>query len=209
MTDSQQQTPAEPGSQQPPPAAAQRPAAIPPALLAQLLAQRGGLPYAGGPIMGMPLPMVIPQAPTAQAQVQLWQGQFPPPDAVKQYEQVLPGSFNRMIAMAERLQEAQIEEVRRAQDYTANDSRRGHWLGFSATFLAIVGAIGCTVVAAITGTTGPYIVAAALVSVPVMAVAKSLIESAKTPSARDIMKATAAETAVEPPVPSPLGDAQI
>ena len=36
-------------------------------------------------------------------EVQVWQGQFPPPDAVEKYEAVLPGAFDRIVAMAERL----------------------------------------------------------------------------------------------------------
>ena len=177
---------------------------MPGAGLSQLLAlaalQRPVLPYAGGPIMGPPLgqvgiPVAIP--PIQQAQVQLWQGQFPPPDAVEKYEKVLPGSFDRMIAMAERLQAAQIEETRRAQDYTRNDLRRGHWLGFSATLLAIVGASACTLVGAIMHENGPLWVAGLLVGVPVMAVAKSLVESARTPTPQEIMQVAGSDTGTE------------
>lgn len=140
--------------QQPP-----QPGPLHPAALAQVLAaaMRPNLPYAGGPIMAPPVgamavPIMMPQI--QQSQVQLWQGQFPPPDAVKSYEAILPGSFDRMIKMAERLQEAQIEETKRAQDYTAVDARRGQWLGFTASALAVLGAVGLTLSAAVTGHTG-------------------------------------------------------
>jgi uncharacterized membrane protein len=191
MSDHQQQPDRGP-TQQAPPVVPPQPIPLSPLILAQL-AQRGGLPYAGGPL-GLPVP-----------QIQLWQGQYPPPEAVKEYEKILPGSFNRMIRMAERLQEAQIAETERAQAYTANDSKRGHWLGFSTTIFAIAGAISCTVAGAITGASGVYWVAGTLVAVPVMAVARALIESARTSSARDLIQAATPETggtqAPSPPTP--------
>src|SRR5437870_316078 len=137
----------EPGQPQPaaspqPPAVQPQPipTAIPPQLLAQLLigGLRPGLGV-GGPI-AVPVPGIVPIAQTQQT-VQLWQGQYPPPDAVEHYERVLPGSFDRMIAMAERLQAAQIEESKRVNHYAHLDSRRGHWLGFSATGLAMLAAL--------------------------------------------------------------------
>ena len=153
--------------------------------------------------MAIPLGL-IPQI-QQQAQVQLWQGQFPPPDAVQKYEEILPGSFNRMIRMAESLQEAQINDAKRAQDYTSADTKRGQWLGFSAVLASVLGAAACTIAAAITHQSGGYWVAGALVGVPVMAVAKALVESARTPSAKDIIQAAAPKsappTAQPPPAP--------
>jgi uncharacterized membrane protein len=48
------------------------------------------------------------------AQVQLWQGQFPPPDALERYEKLLPGAFNRMMVMAETAQTNQAADIKRA-----------------------------------------------------------------------------------------------
>jgi uncharacterized membrane protein len=166
------------------------------------------------PIGGVPAGLMGPHGQPTQ-QFQLWQGQFPPPEAVGKYEAVLPGSFDRMIRMAERLQEAQIEETRRAQDYARDDTRRGHWLGFAATIAAIVGAIVCVIVAGLTHLPAMLWVAGALVGVPVMAVAKSLVETARTPSAADLMRAagnepTAGATmapAASPPPPASHGNA--
>jgi hypothetical protein len=53
--------------------------------------------------------------------------------------------FDRMMTMAEHLQTAQIEGTKRAQDYLRTDARRGHWLGFASTVLAIVAAAGVTI----------------------------------------------------------------
>jgi uncharacterized membrane protein len=123
------------------------------------------------------MPVLLGQQ--AQISTQIWQGQFPSPASVEHYEKVLPGSFDRIIKMAEQAQEAQIEANRRAHEYTRNDMRRGHYLGFAAMGLAIGGAIWCVIL-------GQPWVAGAFVTVPVMGVARSLIESAKTLPARDL-----------------------
>jgi uncharacterized membrane protein len=177
-------------------------AAIP---LTQLIAR--GLPYAGGPFPGQ---VFIPTIGQPQVQLQLWQGQFPPPEAMERYEKILPGSFDRMIKMAEKLQDAQITQTTNAQNYTRIDARRGHWLGFSTTVLALLGAIGCGITGAAWGALGLYALAALMVGVPVMAVAKALVESVRSPSPSDIIKAVGAEqkapqvppiTADQPPAP--------
>jgi uncharacterized membrane protein len=99
---------------------------------------------------------------------------YPPPDAVERYEALLPGAFDRIIAMAEQLQAAQIEQSRRALDHQNENSRRGHWLGFATTVLAVAGAGFCAWI-------GRNWVAAAFLSVPAMAVAKALVDAAKAP----------------------------
>jgi uncharacterized membrane protein len=149
--------------QQPPQSPATPPqpqlVAITPAVLAQLAAgaQRQALPYAAGLV---------------QTQMQVWQSQYPPPDAAERYEKILPGSFDRIIGMAERLQAAQIDTTQRAQNYAMRDTRRAHWLGWSIAFLAMLGAFGCMLL------NYPWWLAAAFLSVPVMGVAKALIETA-------------------------------
>ena len=92
-----------------------------------------------------------------------------------------------MIRMAGQLQAAQIDTTRRAQDYARYDTRRGHWLGFVAAVLAMLLAFGCLLLQY------PW-VAAAFLSVPVMAVAKALIDTATSrPQAQPI----------QPPAPAP------
>ena len=49
-------------------------------------------------------------------QVQHWQSPYPPPEHIKEYEAILPGTFDRIIKMAEEAQRAQIDSTRRAQD---------------------------------------------------------------------------------------------
>ena len=183
------------------------------AALAQLLAlQRAGQPYAPLPLFGITGPVGSVAGPAGTPvqhtqQLQVWQGQFPPPDAVQKYEAVLPGSFDRIIRMAERLQEAQIDETKRAQDYTRDDARRGHWLGFGATIAAILAAVVCAAIAAVTHVPGLLWVAGALVGVPVMAVAKSLVETARVPSPTDLLRAVEqpAQSTTSPPSPPGSG----
>ncbi len=112
--------------------------------------------------------------------VHVWQGQFPPPEALERYEAILPGSFERILAMAERLQEAGITEAWGAQYNLRTDVKRGHWLGFGTTMVAILGAVVCVIIGTIGHGEGPFWVAGLLVSVPVMAVAKALVESARS-----------------------------
>ncbi len=59
------------------------------------------------------------------AQLHVWEGQFPPPEAIERYERILPGAFDRIIAMAEASQQAQSADTKRAHDYAQADTRRG------------------------------------------------------------------------------------
>jgi uncharacterized membrane protein len=107
-----------------------------------------------------------------QQQVQVWQGQFPPPAAVREYNEILPDAFERMMRMAETAQQAQIDTVRDAQQLAGNDTKRGQWLGFAASLCAMGGALVCVF-------KGQPWVAGVFLSVPVMAVVRALIESAR------------------------------
>jgi uncharacterized membrane protein len=77
-----------------------------------------------------------------QQQIQLWQGQYPPPEAVERYEKVLPGAFNRILTMAEGLQAAQIREAEHTNNYAHSDIRRAHYLGALIAIFAMLGALG-------------------------------------------------------------------
>lgn len=164
---------------------------IPPQTLQLLLSGR---------LSGM-MPRAIPLAALQSQQTVNWQGPYPPPDFVEHYEKILPGVFDRMIAMAEKLQEAQIADSKRIQDYTFSEAKRGHWLGFSAAIAAMACAIGAAVLHE------PW-VAVAFISVPVMGVAKALVDATKKSSPSEILAAaappppaatTSPETAPSPP----------
>ena len=103
----------------------------------------------------------------------------PSPEAVAAYERILPGTFNRILQMAERAQEGQIATIQRLQEFQRRDTKRGHILGFIGLIVGMAGAAYCVALHQ------PY-VAVAFLSVPVMAVAKALVDSAKKPAGQPL-----------------------
>jgi uncharacterized membrane protein len=149
-----------------------------------------------GPGLPFPYPGAAPLGIAALVQqIQMWQGPYPPPDAVRQYEEILPGAFDRMIAMAEQAQAAQIEANNHAQNYLRDDTKRGHWLGFAATCTAMIGAVVCAWI-------GQSWVAALFLGVPVMAVAKALVDGARAQKTQ-VVAAPPAPPSAPGPAPEP------
>jgi uncharacterized membrane protein len=111
--------------------------------------------------------------PVGLQQTHVWQGQFPPPDAIERYEAVLPGAFDRLMKMAEEQQAAQIAQAKQANDYHRADIRRGHWLGAGVTLIAM----SCALIAL---DMGSVVVATLFLSVTVMAVGRALIETTRS-----------------------------
>lgn len=116
----------------------------------------------------MQLPHLLPIQQIQQ--VQVWQGQFPPPEAIERYVALQPDAFDRIIRMAEKGQDATIAASSQAMMLQATDTRRGQVLGFLVTAVAIAGAVAL-------GIYGHAVVAGILVSVPVLSVANALIDS--------------------------------
>ncbi len=106
----------------------------------------------------------------AAAVMQSWQGPYPPPEAAERFEALLPGTFNRIMVMAEQAQAAQLLAMKNAIEYQRRDTRRGHVLGFLSSIAAMAGALCCL-----------YFkqawVASLFVSVPALAIGKSLVDS--------------------------------
>lgn len=102
-------------------------------------------------------------------QFQVWQGQFPPPAAVREYEDICPGAFDRLIKMAENQQRLAAQAGQDARDKQGHDIRRGQVLGGAVTLASIGGALFCASI------NQPW-VAVALVAVPVMSVAKAFLD---------------------------------
>ena len=88
-----------------------------------------GIPIAPNlyPTIGIMTPQIMVPVQTVQAQqtLQVWQGPYPPPEAIERYEKILPGTFNRILTMAENLQQAQIDQSRNAIHFARQDTRRG------------------------------------------------------------------------------------
>ena len=105
----------------------------------------------------------------ATAVMQSWQGPYPPPEAIERYEKSLPGTFDRILSMAERMEAAQIAQSANALSSQANDIRRAHYLGAGLGALAIAGAI-------VMGFAGQPWLAAAFLAVPVMGLARAFVD---------------------------------
>ncbi len=56
------------------------------------------------------------------------QSPYPPIEDVRAYEEWSPGAFDRMLRMAEKQQEAQLDATLRSQTLLADDTKRGHLL---------------------------------------------------------------------------------
>lgn len=100
----------------------------------------------------------------------MWMAPFPPPHAVIEYEAIVPGTWERLLRMAEEAQAADILNIQNNQEYHRRDIKRGQCLGVLALFAAMVSAIYCV------RWNQPW-VAATFLSMTVMAVARSFVES--------------------------------
>lgn len=106
---------------------------------------------------------------TQQTQSLTWQAPFPPPEAVERYEKVCPGSFDRIVKMAERMEAAQISQSDKALSGQISDVKRGHWLGWTTGIAALTCAL-------ILGIADHDWLGAAFLALPVMGLAKSFID---------------------------------
>jgi len=101
-----------------------------------------------------------------------WQGPFPPPDAVERYEKVHDGAFNRILTLAEQLQNAQIAQSSTALGHHHADVRRAQWLATGSMIAAMAGAL-------LSAVAGHDVIAGLFLAVPVMGVVKALVDSAR------------------------------
>ena len=130
----------------------------------------------------------------AQHQQQSWAAPVPPPEAAERFEHLCPGAFDRMLTLAEKEQASQSELAhkqadtaalvakeqivlaKRAQDFLARDTKRGHWLGAGISAVAMAGSVTAAIFDQIA-------IGLALISVPVMTVAVALINANKNTKA--------------------------
>ena len=105
-------------------------------------------------------------------------GPFPPPAAMKEYESILPGTFARIVAMAEKAQQDQVDTVKFAQESQRRDTRRVHWMAGGVSLMAMIGAAFCAWIR-------QPVVAGLFLGVPVFAIAKAFIDSLKAPNANE------------------------
>ena len=125
---------------------------------------------------GGPAPAVLTLQQTS------WQGPYPSPEAIERFEAVMPGSWHRILEMAERSQAAQIESERRGQEFLQRDTRRAHYLGAVISVSALLGAVVCAYFQS-------PVIGAALVSLPVMSVVQTLFRRAQ-PAEKTVTRAS-------------------
>lgn len=78
---------------------------------------------------------------TSVIQAASFSGPLPPPGMYREYEEVLPGSANRLMELTEDQQKHRHKWESDALDASISDSKRGQWFGFILSILAIVAAI--------------------------------------------------------------------
>ena len=111
--------------------------------------------------------------PKVQIGLAVHQGAFPSGQDLEAMERHSPGAVGRILSMAEKAQQAQIEAGTLAQEYARADVQRGQWMGATLTVLAIFGA-------GVEGIWGNPWVAGAIVGVPVFAAIGKVVDSART-----------------------------
>lgn len=79
----------------------------------------------------------------AELHSETFSGPLPHPKHMKEYEECLPGCFDRMLTMAEKSLDSQIENNKRIIDHQINDSKRGMQYGLVALILIILAAVIC------------------------------------------------------------------
>jgi uncharacterized membrane protein len=100
-----------------------------------------------------------------------WSGPLPPPAALREFEQILPGAAKAILDMAQAEQEHRHQQDDTATAAARSEVSRGQWLGFTITIASIVGAGYLGAVGA------PWPAIVALVGVPLMAAIRAVIEA--------------------------------
>jgi uncharacterized membrane protein len=80
---------------------------------------------------------------TANIQAASFSGPLPPPALFGEYDNVLPGSAERILRMTEREQEQRHGWDNRAITIQGGEIKRGQWLGFFLGALLVAGAVYC------------------------------------------------------------------
>jgi uncharacterized membrane protein len=104
-----------------------------------------------------------------------WSGALPRPEDFAKYNAIVPDAAERILAMAEKEQEHRIVLENQIVPSNASAGKRGQWLGAAIASLALI-------LAAVTALVGaPWMVSVALVGVPILSVARSLVTAFKAP----------------------------
>lgn len=111
-----------------------------------------------------------------RSEVTAWMGALPHPDDLEQYNRIINNGAERLMVMLEKEQSHRHELDKHAVPENFRVFRRGQLLGASLSFVAVITA------AILHYLGGSAIVSTAILSVPVLAVAKALVDSIKNHS---------------------------
>lgn len=103
--------------------------------------------------------------------MQQWSGPLPPPAALDQFNQIVPGGAERIIAMVEREQAHRIEMESIGLNALVRDTRRGMWIGGTIAVLAIAGAVLSAYLGAY------FLVSVAIVGLPIAVIVQAMLKS--------------------------------
>lgn len=104
----------------------------------------------------------------------VWSGALPRPEDFGRYGDVVPDAPERILRMAEQEQAHRIAMEQQIVPANNAAGARGQWLGAALSALALILAVVVVLVG------GPWQVAVALVSVPVLSVARSLVTAIRS-----------------------------
>jgi uncharacterized membrane protein len=106
-----------------------------------------------------------------QQELTVWAGALPSPDDFTQFNVLIPNGAERIMRLTEKEQDHRIALEQQIVPKNLDAQKRGQWLGFALSGASL------TLAAATSYAGAPAAVSIALVSVPVLAVAKALVDS--------------------------------
>lgn len=98
-----------------------------------------------------------------------WSGTLPRPEDFAKYADIVPDAPERILRMAEKEQDHRIDLERQIVPANNRAGKRGQWLG------AVISVLALSLAAMSSWLGAPWQVSTALVSVPVLSVARSLV----------------------------------
>lgn len=107
-----------------------------------------------------------------------WTGPLPPPQALQQFDNIIPGGAERILAMAEQQQSARILYEQTVLNASVKEASRGQWLGSLISLSSVFGAIALAIIGIFSKAPSAfYAVPLALLGVPLMALGKAIVDS--------------------------------
>ena len=108
---------------------------------------------------------------TAASVSSQWSGPLPPPESLNRFNQVIPNGAERIFKMAEAEQAHRVAYETEALRATVVEAKRGQILGATISIIAVFGALSSIWLGA------HWAVSVALVGVPLMGLAKAIVDS--------------------------------